>query len=141
MSRSFGSASVVFADAHSTVRGLTQDLCTAFNTGNYDQWAALFAPDGQLRPPNHAPVQGPKAIERVLRALGESGQHNLSFETAQIVLSNEMAVEIGRYTVGISEENGTITPQRGKYLRVWWLGAWLIVADWWNSNLPADNER
>ena len=80
---------------------------------------------------------GLKAIERVMRELGEVGHHDLRFETAQITLVNDMAIEIGGYTAIISQENGTITPQHGKYLRVWRrLGAWLIVAECWNSNLP-----
>jgi uncharacterized protein (TIGR02246 family) len=142
MYRSFASATASaspspFVDVDSTIRGLTQDLCTAFNTGNYDQWAALFASDAQLMPPNHEPVQGLKAIERVMRELGEAGHHDLRFETAQIILTGDVAVEIGRYTAAISQGNGTTVAQRGKYLRAWRrLGAWLIVADCWNSNLP-----
>ena len=126
-----------FLDVKSTIRGLTQDLCTAFNTGNYDQWAALFASDGQLMPPNHEPVQGLKAIERVMRELGEAGHHDMRFETAEITLASDMAVEIGRYTSAISLGNGMTVSQRGKYVRIWRrLGVWLIVADCWNSNLP-----
>jgi len=131
-----------FLDVESMIRGLTQDLCTAFNTGNYDQGAALFATDGQLMAPNREAAQGLKAIERLMRDLGEDGQHDLRFETSQITLSGDMAVEVGRYTAAISQGNGTTTPQRGKYLRVWRrLGAWLIVADSWNSNLPVVKEQ
>jgi uncharacterized protein (TIGR02246 family) len=130
-----------FMDVESTIRGLTQDLCTAFNTGNYDQWAALFASDSQLMPPNHEAVQGLKAIERMMRELGEAGHHDLRFETAQITLAGDTAIEIGRYTAAISQSNGTSVPLRGKYLRAWRrLGAWLIVADCWNSNLPLIKE-
>jgi uncharacterized protein (TIGR02246 family) len=147
MYRSFASATASasaspFVDVESTIRGLTQDLCTAFNTGNYDQWAVLFSSDAQLMPPNHEPVQGLKAIERVMRELGEAGQHDLRFETAQITLAGDVAIEIGRYTIAISQEDGTTSPQRGKYLRAWRrLGAWLIVADCWNSNLPLGNQQ
>jgi ketosteroid isomerase-like protein len=131
-----------FLDVESTIRGLTQDLCTAFNTGNYDQWALLFANDAQLMPPNHEPVQGLKAIERVMRKLGEAGQHDLRFETGQITLAGDMAFEVGRYTSALSQGNGTTVPQRGKYLRVWRrLGAWLIVAECWNSNLPLGKDH
>src|ERR1035438_9080989 len=94
MYRPYGSAlasSNSFPDVESTIRGLSQDLCTAFNTGNYDQWAVLFASDAQLMPPNHEPVQGLKAIERVMRELGEAGHHDLRFETAQITLAGDMA--------------------------------------------------
>ena len=31
-----------FLDVESVIRGLTQDYCTAFNTGNYDQVASLY---------------------------------------------------------------------------------------------------
>ena len=50
---SSGSASNVssWLDVQSAVRGLTQDFATAFNTGNYDQAAALFTSDGFLMPP------------------------------------------------------------------------------------------
>ena len=39
-------------DVQSQIRNLTQDLVTAFNTGNYDQAAALYAPDGAFLAPH-----------------------------------------------------------------------------------------
>ena len=51
--------------------------------------------------------------------------------------SSDMAIEIGRYTVAVRQENGTTVGERGKFVHAWRrLGAWLIVADCWNSNLP-----
>ena len=142
MHRSFASAGVSpLVDVNSTIRGLTQDLCTAFNTGNYDHCAALFAFDAQLMAPNQEAVQGLKGIERKMRELREAGLHDLRFETAQITLGGDIAIEIGYYTATIAQGNGTVAPQRGKYMRVWRrLGAWLIMADCWNSNLPLGNE-
>jgi uncharacterized protein (TIGR02246 family) len=130
-------SSDAFPDVDSMIRGLTQDLCTAFNTGNYDQWAALFASDGQLMPPHREPALGTRAIERAMRELGESGYQDLRFETGRVDHSGDIAVEIGRYTVAVQQANGTTVAERGKYLRGWRrLGAWLIIADCWNSNLP-----
>ena len=48
--------------------------------------------------------------------VGESGHHDLRFETARIIISGDMAVEIGRYTSTMSQANGTITSQRGRVL-------------------------
>ena len=62
-----------FLDVESSIRGLSQDFCTAFNTGNYDQVTALFAADGIFMPPRHEAAQGRKAIEQLLREYGESG--------------------------------------------------------------------
>ena len=125
-------------DVQSAVRELTQDYVTAFNTGNYDHASALFAADGFLMPPQRDAVQGPKAIELMLRELGEAGYQNLRLETTRVEQSGDMAVEIGRYTVGIRQTNGTTIADRGKFVQAWRrLGIWLMTANCWSSDLPA----
>jgi uncharacterized protein (TIGR02246 family) len=125
-------------DVETTIRGLTQDYCTAFNTGNYDQLAALFASDGLYMPPNREPAQGPKAIEWLLLQFGEHGYQDLRLETMRVDHADDLALETGRYTVGIHQADGTTIADRGKFIHAWRrLGAWLLVADSWNSNLPS----
>lgn len=124
-------------DVQSLIRDLAQDFVTAFNTGNYDQVAALFSPDGALMAPHHDLAYGPKAVEHLLRELGDAGYQDLRLETIRVEYSADMAVEIGRYNVAIHQSDGTIQADRGKYVRAWRrLGAWLIIADSWSSNLP-----
>jgi uncharacterized protein (TIGR02246 family) len=126
-----------FLDVESTIRGLTQDYSTAFNTGNYDQASILFAADGSFMPSNREAVQGPPAIERVLRELGDLGYQDLRLETTRVDYSDDMAIEIGRYTVAVRQENGTTVADRGKFVHAWHrLGAWHMIADCWSSNLP-----
>jgi uncharacterized protein (TIGR02246 family) len=126
-----------FLDVESLIRNLAQDFVTSFNTGNYDQVAALFAQDGALMAAHHDPAYGPKAVERLLRQFAESGYEDLRLETIRVEASGDLAVEIGRYTVAIRQPDGTILADRGKYVKAWRrLGAWLIVADCWSSNLP-----
>jgi uncharacterized protein (TIGR02246 family) len=125
-----------FMDVESLIRNLAQDFVTSFNTGNYDQVAALFAQDGAFMAPHHDPAYGPKAVERLLRECAEAGYEDLRLETVRVEASGELAMEIGRYTVAIRQPDGTILADRGKYLKAWRrLGAWLIVADCWSSNL------
>jgi len=127
-----------FLDVQSLIRNLAQDFVTSFNTGNYDQAGALFAQDGAFMAPHHDPAYGPKAVEHLLRQIGESGYEDLRLETVRVETSGDMAMEIGRYTVGIRQADGTVRADRGKYVKVWRrLGAWLIVADCWSSNLPS----
>jgi uncharacterized protein (TIGR02246 family) len=126
-----------FLDVQSIIRNLTQDFVTSFNTGNYDQVAALFAEDGVFMAPHHDPAYGPKAIERLLHRIGEAGYEDLRLETSRVEAYGDLAMEIGRYTVAMRQTDGTIVADRGKYLKAWRrLGAWLIVADCWSSNLP-----
>ena len=123
-------------DVESTIRGLTQDFCTAFNTGNYDQAAALFASDGALMLAHRESSQGLKGIERVLRQYGDAGYQNLRFETARVDYSGDMAIEMGRYTVSIEVGNTTIA-DAGNFLRAWRrLGVWRIIGDCWSTQVP-----
>jgi uncharacterized protein (TIGR02246 family) len=127
-----------FMDVQSVLRNLAQDFVTAFNTGNYDQASALFAPDGAFMAPHHEPAYGPKAVERLLHEFGDAGYQDLRLETVRVEASGDLAMEIGRYSVGIHQPDGTIRADRGKYVKAWRrLGAWLIVADCWSTNLPA----
>ncbi|HEY6764520.1 MAG TPA: nuclear transport factor 2 family protein [Candidatus Sulfotelmatobacter sp.] len=125
-----------FMDVQSEIRGLTQDFVTSFNTGNYDQVAAMYATDGVFMAPHYEPAHGPKVIERHLRQLSDAGYEDLRLETLRVESSGDLAMEIGRYSVAIHQANGTTVADRGKYVKVWRrLGAWLIVADCWNSNV------
>lgn len=129
-----------FADVQSVIRDIAQDFVTNFNTGNYDQVAALFAQDGVFMAPHHEPAYGPKAVERQLRQFGDAGYENLRIETVRVEVSGDLAMEIGRYSVAVRQPDGTIHTDRGKYLKAWRrLGAWLIVADCWSSNLSVSS--
>jgi uncharacterized protein (TIGR02246 family) len=136
-----GAGSDPLLDIESIIRGLTQDFCMAFNTGNYDQAAALFSSDGVLMLSHREPSQGSKGIERMLREYADSGYQNLRFETTRVDYSGDMAIEMGRYNVS-TQQGDTTVADAGKFLRAWHrLGVWRIVADSWSSNLPiADRE-
>jgi uncharacterized protein (TIGR02246 family) len=136
-SNATGAPQSPFRDVDSTIKGLTQDYCTAFNTGNYDQAASLFTSDGSFMPSDGEAVQGTKAIERMLREYGSSGYQDLRLETTRVDYSEDIAIELGRYTVTIRLENGTTSVDRGKFVHGWRrLGAWRMIADCWSSNLP-----
>lgn len=127
-------------DVESQLRDSTQDFATSFNTGNYDQAAALFAHDGVLIAPRLESAYGQKAVERLLRQLGEAGYSDLRLETTRIDHSGDMAMELGRFTV-LRLADGKMIPENGKYVKVWRrLGAWLLVADCWSPTMKAANE-
>jgi len=130
-----------FRDVESQLRDLSQDFATSFNTGNYDQAASLYASDAALMEPLYEGAYGQRAIEQLLRQMGEAGYRNLRLETTRVDHSGDMAMELGRFSVSVPKPDGTVAVQRGKYVKVWRrLGAWLIVADCrsWTSEVAND---
>ncbi|HVO63718.1 MAG TPA: nuclear transport factor 2 family protein [Terriglobales bacterium] len=124
-------------DAESAMRGLVQDFTTAFNTGNYDQCAAIFVPEGQLMMSHRDAVQGHRGIERSLRDLGESGYQDLRMQTVRVDAAGDRGIEIGRYTASVRLPNGKLVTDRGNYLACWRrLGAWRILASCFSSSVP-----
>jgi len=131
-----------FQDVESQLRGLTQDFAMSFNTGNYDQAAALFSGDGVLMVPHQDTAYGQKPVEWVLRQLGEAGYSDLRLETTRIEHSGDMAMELGRFSIVVRQADGAQSSERGKYVRVWRrLGAWRLVADCWSRSAPAATDR
>jgi ketosteroid isomerase-like protein len=125
-------------DVESQIRDISQDFAMAFNTGNFDQAAALFAKDGVLMAPRHETAQGQKQVERLLRQLSDAGHSALRLETTRVDHSGDMAMEVGRFTMNVRRQDGTTFPERGNYVKVWRrLGAWLIIGDCWTRTAEA----
>ena len=131
-----------FRDVESHLRDLTQDFATSFNTGNYDQAAALFAHDGVLLAPRREAAYGQTSVERLLRQLGDAGYSDLRLETMRVDHSGDMAMELGRFSVVLRQADGTLLPERGRYVKVWRrLGAWLLIAECWSRTADVANDR
>ena len=129
-----------FRDVESQIRDLTQDFAMSFNTGNYDQAASLFATDGVLMAPQSEAAYGQKQVERLLRQLSDAGYGDLRLETTRVDHSGDMAMELGRFSVVVRKADGTLVPERGKYVKVWRrFGAWLVMADCWSRTVQLMN--
>src|SRR5579859_5408014 len=131
-----------FRDVESQLRDLSQDFATSFNTGNYDQAASLYASDAALMEPLYEGAYGQRAIEQLLRQMGEAGYSDLRLETTRVDHSGDMAMELGRFSVIVRKSDGTQISERGKYVRVWRrVGAWLLMADCWSRTPMAASDR
>jgi ketosteroid isomerase-like protein len=130
------------SDLETIIRNMTQDLVMAFNTGNYDQAASLFAPDGVLMSPCHEAAYGNRPIERRLAECAEAGYHDLRMETRRLECSGDMAVEMGRYRLEIRSADGTVRTDSGNYLTTWRrLGVWRMLASCWSTSQSAAESR
>ncbi len=139
---SFGAGGPSPRDVESQIRDISQDFAMAFNTGNFDRAAALFAKDGVLIAPRQETAYGPRQVERLLRQLGDAGYNDLRLETMRVEHSGDMAMEVGRFIVTVRKMDGATLSERGGYVKVWRrFGAWLIIGDRWTRSAAAVADR
>jgi uncharacterized protein (TIGR02246 family) len=111
-----------------------------WNARDLDKLIQAYAPDAVYMPPHHAAIHGRDAIREYLKTPMQHGVGELTYEVTFIKHSGDLAYDVGRYTMSVPREGGK-RQDRGKYLTVWRRqgdGDWLIVADTWSSDLPAN---
>jgi uncharacterized protein (TIGR02246 family) len=122
------------ADARAIEAAVTRYVA-ASNQGDIDALAALYAEDAVLLPPEHAPVQGRKAIADFWR---QGTDHGLTIHTIRVDVQNDLGYLIGQYTLPAT---GQESADSGKYvlcLRRQRDGSWKVTADIWNSSVTDD---
>ena len=119
------------------VRGGLDAYFDAASGGEASRWAALYANDAVIMPPNSAMVQGRGAIETWLKALPvvitDAGGEVLEVDGA-----GDLAYVRGTYAMSIKVP-GVDQPvrQEGKLLQIYARqqdGTWRLARDIWNAN-------
>lgn len=121
------------------VRAVNPAWFKAYNAGDVDAVAALYADDAVLNIPGQPPARGTAAIHESLAkdvAAGSGGGFSLNAPpTSEIGVSGDLAWEWNTFTV--TDKSGK-TVDAGKYVTVYKKkdGKWLIIRDIWNSDTP-----
>jgi len=108
----------------------------AYNSGNLDAAAAMYAEDGCRMPPNQGTADGRAAILAQLEANRATGQQ-VKLGLTHSESNGDLGFATG--TFAIMGADGVLLDQ-GKWMNVSKRGAdnaWLFHCDIWNSNLPA----
>ena len=99
--------------------------------------AQFYAPDGAILPPGQPMAEGREAIAQVWSNLLGLKNFALNFAPTRIRIAagNDMAYEIGIYTLGFDNDKGPVR-DAGKYVVSWRKvdGVWKAAADIFNSN-------
>jgi uncharacterized protein (TIGR02246 family) len=125
-----GRAEIKAANA-AFVRGLEQ--------GDAAAMAAVYEPDGRLLAPNTEPQQGSAAIEAFWKTIIDAGVRGALLETQTVDERDDLAVEVGRYTLRTAADGGEIVDV-GKYVVIHRRqpdGSWRYAVDIFNSNRPS----
>lgn len=101
---------------------------------------ALHASDAVVMPANGPAARGGDAIVEMWSGLMNTPGMRLDIQPSSFDFSSggDMAYELGTYTLQVPVEGGEPMRDTGKYLVLWEKrdGAWKVVADIWNSDIP-----
>ena len=130
-----------FASVKSAIDSQNAAYVKAYNNKDAESVAALHTADATVMPPNQKISQGKKEIQNSINAGIQAGGRDLKFQQLELVVSGNIAYEVGRYSVVVEHEDQTAVNDNGKYIVIWERqpnGDWLMSEDIWNSNLPID---
>jgi uncharacterized protein (TIGR02246 family) len=127
-------ATAAFAQDKATIEKLNNAWVAAFNKGDAQAVAAMYAEDAYVLPPGSDIVKGRAAIEAFWRqAAQQLGDAKLT--TLDVLpLGRNAAREIG--TVSLKTKSQPPQEIVGKYAVVWRKigGQWKLATDIWNTN-------
>ena len=122
-----------------SIRSINPAWFKAYNAGDAEAVAALYADDAVLNIPGVPATRGRTAIREALaKDIAGSvagGLTNIPGPSPEFGVSGDLGWEWSTYSV--TDKSGS-TVDRGKYVTVYARkeGKWLIIRDIWNSNGP-----
>ncbi len=128
-------------DDVAAITSRTETFRQAILAGDWAAVAGVFTQDGMLMPPNEPAAQGRAAIQEWLAAtFGAVSFTEFTNPPVEIDGRGGIAYSRGTFSFAYTAE-GMAEPftDTGKYLVIWKKqadGAWLAVANPWNSDLP-----
>jgi uncharacterized protein (TIGR02246 family) len=119
------------------VRGALDAYFDAAISGDASRWAALYANDAVIMPPNSATFEGRGAIETWLKALPVVITE-ADGEALEVEGTGDLAYVRGTYAMSMKVPSVTQpVRQEGKFLQIYARqqdGTWLLARDIWNAN-------
>lgn len=124
-----------------SIRELEDKAREAAKAKDLDQYVSFYADDAVLLWPRAPMITGRDAIREFMRVFLSMPDFSLSFETAQVKVSQagDFAYTYGTNKVTLVDANGKKMKDSGKYLTVYRKqpdGTWKVMADMGNSDLP-----
>jgi uncharacterized protein (TIGR02246 family) len=112
----------------------------AIKAGDAAVVAQEYAPDAHLLTANAPAMVGHAAVSEGLKGwLSSMKVTDMNTTTTDVIVSGDLAVSTGTYTMSMQIPNGPKIDDKGKFVTVWRRqadGSWKIVRDIMNTDLP-----
>lgn len=118
------------------IEAANKAFADAYNEGDAKGVAAKYTEDAALLPPDGKRVDGQDAIATFWKGAMDGGLKNLTLTTVEVDSREDLAFEVGAFTLDAPGEGGTMSTIAGKYIVVWKKGedgVWRLHRDIWNA--------
>jgi uncharacterized protein (TIGR02246 family) len=128
-----------------TIRDLDAQWSKTAAAGDLEGTVSYYSDDASLLPPNAPLAAGRQPIHAVWASLLGPGT-SVSWQAGKVEVarSGDLASIVGTYSLTMKDAQGMSVTDRGKFVEVWKKqadGKWKVVADIFNSDLPAAPSR
>jgi uncharacterized protein (TIGR02246 family) len=125
----------------STIRNLDAQWSKTAGAHDLDGIVSYYSDDAVLLPPNAPAITGKQSIRAAWIDLAAPNV-SLSWQSSKVEVarSGDLAYTTGTYTDAVKDPQGKLITDKGKIMEVWKKqpdGGWKVVADTYNSDLPA----
>ena len=115
---------------------------TAAGAKDLDKTVSYYSTDAIVMPPNASAATTKEAIRSAWKEMLTSPGAAISWKatTVEVAKAGDLAYVSGTYEETMTDASGKPVKDHGKYVEVWKKqadGTWKVVADIWNSDLPA----
>jgi uncharacterized protein (TIGR02246 family) len=134
------------ADTKSAIEKALRDLdaqwSAAAEAKDLDKTVSYYAEDAIVMPPNASAATTKEAIRSAWKEMLTSPGAAISWKatTVEVAKAGDLAYVSGTYEETMTDASGKPVKDRGKYVELFKKqadGTWKVVADIWNSDLPA----
>ena len=134
------------ADTKSAIEKALRDLdaqwSAAAGAKDLDKTVSYYAESAVVMPPNASAATTKESIRSAWKEMLTTPGSAISWKATKVEVAKagDMACVSGTYEETTTDASGKPVKDRGKYVEVWEKqadGTWKVVADIWNSDLPA----
>ena len=126
----------------SAIRQLESEWSKAAQSKDVASFVSYYSQDASVFVPNAPIASGPAAIRNLFDSLMKTPGFSLTFASNKVVVARgaDMAHTQGTYKLTMNDAQGQQVVDTGKFVVVWRKqpnGSWKVLADIFNSDLPA----